>query len=191
MTLRHGGISEVVPSGETVPLDDIADVLTGRATGSTARALARGATDVLAAGDAAVGESSATSLRGTATSLRARFDAALIEGDADEALAACLDLEAAIHEWSADTLQSDDIDVARGLLRSMLVDLAATAVRGLQDPRAQVGPVVEVALDARRRAREARDYATSDAIRDGLAAAGIEVRDTPDGMEWDPVVTSE
>lgn len=73
----------------------------------------------------------------------------------------------------------------------MLVDLAATAVRGLRDPRSLVGPVVEVALDARRRAREARDYATSDAIRDGLAAAGIEVRDTPAGMEWDPVAPSE
>jgi cysteinyl-tRNA synthetase len=41
-----------------------------------------------------------------------------------------------------------------------------------------------VALDARRRVRAAKDFATSDAIRDGLAAAGIEVRDTPDGAEW-------
>lgn len=192
LTLRRGGISEVVPSGETVPLDDIADVLTGRATGSTARAHASAVADDLVSGDEQLlAEPTATSLRGAAAALRAHFDAALTAGDADGALAACLDLEAAIHEWSADTLQSDDIDVARGLLRAMLVDLAATAVRGLQDPRAQLAPVVEVALDARRRAREARDYATSDAIRDGLADAGIEVRDTPDGMEWDPVATSE
>ena len=43
---------------------------------------------------------------------------------------ACLDLEEAIHAWSADTLQSDDIDVARQALRAMLVDLAGAAVLG-------------------------------------------------------------
>jgi len=67
----------------------------------------------------------------------------------------------------------------------MMVELAGSAVLGLRDPRGILAPVVEVAIDARRRVREAKDYATSDAIRDGLAAAGIEVRDTPDGVTWD------
>jgi cyanophycinase-like exopeptidase len=188
LTLRRGGISDVVPAGETVPLDDIAAVLSGRASGATARAHALADTGSEPVVDAEAGDlaSAAISLRGAAVGLRSRFDEALAAGDAEAALAACLELEDAIHAWSADTLQSDDVDVARSTLRSMLVDLAASAVRGLQDPRAILGPVVEVALDARRRAREARDYATSDAIRDGLAAAGIEVRDTPDGMTWEP-----
>jgi cysteinyl-tRNA synthetase len=34
-------------------------------------------------------------------------------------------------------------------------------------------------------ARAAGDYASSDRIRDRLAAAGVEVRDTPAGVEWD------
>jgi cysteinyl-tRNA synthetase len=38
-------------------------------------------------------------------------------------------------------------------------------------------------LERRAAAREARDYATSDAIRDELAGMGVEVRDTPDGQE--------
>ncbi len=126
----------------------------------------------------------ATSLRATAVSLRAEFDACLAGADAEGALAACLDLEDSIHAWAADTLQSDDLDVARQTLRSMLVDLAGSAVLGLRDPRAILAPVVEVALEARLRARAAKDFATSDLIRDGLAAAGIEVRDTPDGVEW-------
>ena len=29
-----------------------------------------------------------------------------------------------------------------------------------------------------------RAYVVSDAIRDELVAAGIEIRDTPDGAEW-------
>jgi cysteinyl-tRNA synthetase len=37
-------------------------------------------------------------------------------------------------------------------------------------------------LERRAAARAAHDYATSDALRDELAAMGLEVRDTPDGQ---------
>ena len=47
-----------------------------------------------------------------------------------------------------------------------------------------MGPLVESLLELRRRARDARDWATSDWVRDRLAAADVEVRDTPDGAEW-------
>jgi cyanophycinase-like exopeptidase len=179
LTLRYRGASEVVPTGESIGLGDLAGILSGRQHGhaSTMHTATAG-------GEAEPAAPDQTSLRAAATGLRSRFDQCLAASDADGALAACLDLEEAIHAWSADTLQSDDLDAARQLLRSMLVDLAGSAVLGLRDPRAIVGPVVEVALDARLRARQAKDYATSDAIRDGLAAAGIEVRDTPEGMSW-------
>ncbi len=39
-------------------------------------------------------------------------------------------------------------------------------------------------LDARAAARAAKDFATSDAIRDALAAAGVAVTDTPAGATW-------
>ena len=41
-------------------------------------------------------------------------------------------------------------------------------------------------LNRRRAARERRDFATADAIRDQLRQAGWLVRDTPDGPELDP-----
>ncbi|GAA4719075.1 cysteine--tRNA ligase [Isoptericola chiayiensis] len=44
--------------------------------------------------------------------------------------------------------------------------------------------VVQVQLDARAAARAAKDYATGDAIRDRLAAAGVVVQDSPDGARW-------
>jgi cysteinyl-tRNA synthetase len=39
-------------------------------------------------------------------------------------------------------------------------------------------------LKERQAARDAKDFAKSDAVRDELAAMSIEVRDTPKGMEW-------
>ena len=39
-------------------------------------------------------------------------------------------------------------------------------------------------LEAREEARRSRDWAEADRLRDGLAAAGVEVRDTPEGARW-------
>jgi cysteinyl-tRNA synthetase len=39
-------------------------------------------------------------------------------------------------------------------------------------------------LEQRARARETKDWATADAIREQILAAGIEVEDTPDGPRW-------
>jgi cysteinyl-tRNA synthetase len=44
--------------------------------------------------------------------------------------------------------------------------------------------LVQVALAQRSAARQRKDYATADAIRDQLTAAGVVVEDTPDGPRW-------
>jgi cyanophycinase-like exopeptidase len=179
LTVRVDGISRTIAAGDTVPLADVVAGLRGEAA-----VTAHVSHGVPVVAEAELPGAATTSLRDVAQQAKAVFDRALADGDADGALATCLDLESAIHAWSADTLQSDDIDVARGLLRAMVVGLAESAKQGLQDPRELLAPLVGVALDARRRVREAKDFATSDAIRDGLTAAGIEVRDTPDGADW-------
>ena len=46
------------------------------------------------------------------------------------------------------------------------------------------GKVVDMVLDLRAKAKAAKDWATSDRIRDDLAAAGFEVKDTKDGATW-------
>ena len=46
------------------------------------------------------------------------------------------------------------------------------------------GKVVDMVLDLRAKAKADKDWTTSDKIRDALAAAGFEVKDTKDGATW-------
>jgi len=104
------------------------------------------------------------------------FREALQSGDSSAALAAVLSTEDAVFATDAAAHQE---------LRTMLVELADAAHSGLQDPRTLLSPLVDVALNVRKLARENKDYAMSDLVRDSLTAAGIEVRDTPEGVQWD------
>ncbi|MEM1333869.1 MAG: hypothetical protein AAGG08_10455, partial [Actinomycetota bacterium] len=193
LTMRSGGVSTRIEAGRTVPID----VLRSRGDTETSTDAAT-ATDVTTGfpappevgADTRLADAPATtdtpdaSLGARARDLEARFAAALEDRDAHGAVTAVLTLMAAIDEWSADTLQSDEMDQARRALRSMVVKLGDAATNGLRDERDVLGPVVEAALAARRVAREEKAYAVSDAVRDGLIAAGVEVRDTADGVEW-------
>jgi cysteinyl-tRNA synthetase len=51
--------------------------------------------------------------------------------------------------------------------------------------RQVVGALVKLTLQQRDAARARRDYATSDAIRDGLEEIGVIVDDTPEGPRWE------
>jgi cysteinyl-tRNA synthetase len=46
------------------------------------------------------------------------------------------------------------------------------------------GKVVDMVLNLRAKAKADKDWATSDQIRDALAEAGFEVKDTKDGVTW-------
>jgi cysteinyl-tRNA synthetase len=48
-----------------------------------------------------------------------------------------------------------------------------------------VGALVKLTLQQRDAARARRDYATADAIRDGLEEIGVIVEDTPEGPRWE------
>ena len=58
---------------------------------------------------------------------------------------------------------------------------AATADSGLEHA---LDALVQERLAARAAARKDRDFATADAIRDSLTAAGVAVEDTPAGARW-------
>ena len=124
-------------------------------------------------------------LREATDRLNQVFSAALANSDADGAARAALELDDAIAGWSGDTLQSDATDHARAVLRSMITRLAGAATGGLRDPRDVLGPFVQVLLDLRAQVRADKRFDLSDIIRDRLAALNVEVRDTPEGAQWD------
>jgi cysteinyl-tRNA synthetase len=47
-----------------------------------------------------------------------------------------------------------------------------------------INGLMDLILDIRKSARENKDWVTSDKIRDQLKAAGVEIKDTKDGVEW-------
>jgi len=126
----------------------------------------------------------ATSLVTVAQQRREEFEVALAAGDANGATRAILELENDIKLWSADTLTGSDADSAREVLRSMIVKLGTAATGGLEDPRERVAPYVEALLAIRKIVRAEKRFDLSDIVRDALALAHIEVRDTADGVEW-------
>ena len=48
----------------------------------------------------------------------------------------------------------------------------------------RLGPVMDLVLELRQKARSEKDWPTSDLIRDGLKKAGIEVKDGKDSSSW-------
>ena len=116
--------------------------------------------------------------------LEGTFIAALGAGDGRGAVAALLDLDSAIEGRIRAGEDSPDLDNASATFRALIVRLGEAASSGGTDPRSTVDPFVETLLILRARARDARDWATADLVRDRLIAAGVEVRDGADGSSW-------
>jgi cysteinyl-tRNA synthetase len=78
-------------------------------------------------------------------------------------------------------------DLAPVERRALLLDFDRVLGLGLDEPPhdetdVDLPPGAEELLERRAAARAARDFATSDALRDEMAALGVEVRDTPEGQ---------
>ena len=180
VSVRRRGDTRTFAAGESLSLDVLSAMLRGEQSASPAP-LAATAAPVEADIDS---DSPATSLRAEADRAREAFEAALGRRDVDGCVAAVLGLEEALAAWQADTLQSDDADEARRVLRALVVRLGELAEQGAADPADAVAPFVETLLAVRTGARENKDFATSDLVRDRLVAAGVEVRDAPEGTSW-------
>ncbi len=177
VTVRLRGQSHVFETGATLSLEYLRNPWAQNADAPQAPQLAIVTLDDV--------DPQALSLAADTDKAIAEFDLAIAGADAPGAVRAALTLESCIRSWSADTLQSDSADRAHATLRSMISRLGDAATTGLQDPRQVLAPFVDALITVRTIVRAEKRYDLSDIIRDIFAAQGIEVRDTPDGVEWD------
>lgn len=179
---------EVVSAGTRLSLDQLRALVHGSAhppvPGVQSRPGDGAGLDAAAAGAGRPEAVGGPSLVDEVMALRRRFDAAIGHRDVDAAVVAILAVDDAMIAWSADTLQSDAVDQARRQLRAMVVRLGDLAAAGVHDPQEVLAPLVEATLAARSGARERREFATADLLREVLTGAGVQVNDTPDGAEW-------
>ncbi len=89
------------------------------------------------------------------------------------------------------TAAADDIAVLRAVMDTFLVGIlgirtetASAQADGSGSEAKPFADAVDLLLEIRSQAKKNKDWATSDLIRDRLAAIGFSVKDTKDGVEW-------
>ena len=86
------------------------------------------------------------------------------------------------------TLTKDDIDELKDLFQAFLIDILGVRTEIVAGDDAQAlepfEKAVDLLLEIRKESKAKKDWATSDLIRDRLAAIGFDVKDTKDGFEW-------
>ena len=85
------------------------------------------------------------------------------------------------------SITEDDLKHLRDTVSRYAFDIL-----GLRDEKAagasggdMLPQLVDTLLDIRQKAKAAKDWATSDAIRDRLTEIGIRVKDRKDGVDWE------
>lgn len=81
------------------------------------------------------------------------------------------------------TISSEDLNALQSEMTAFVVDVLGLK-QSTSGGETRLSPVMDLVLDLRQEARTNKDWTTSDKIRDGLAAAGIVVKDGKDGTSW-------
>ena len=189
VTVRRRGASTVLPAGTVIPLAQLQDLVSQDTPWTEAPAgpgaAAPQAPDGPGAQGTAAGPSTPDTLPDITAAAQRRFGAAERDRDSAGMVAAILDLDTAIHDWAADTEEDQGTGQSRAVLRNLITRLGRVAQDGLGDPRERLAPAVERLITLRGRLRDDGSYQTADAIRDALAAAGLQLRDGTDGTGWE------
>jgi cysteinyl-tRNA synthetase len=82
-----------------------------------------------------------------------------------------------------DTISAADLDLLKKEMNAFVLDVLGLQI-GVANSDSKLSPVMDLVLELRQQARTNKDWTTSDKIRDGLAAAGIVVKDAKEGTSW-------
>ena len=85
-----------------------------------------------------------------------------------------------------ETITADGLEALTRVFRTFCFDILGlqTEENGNAEREAAFGAAIDLLLDLRAQAKAAKDWATSDKIRNSLAELGFLVKDTKDGATW-------
>jgi cysteinyl-tRNA synthetase len=82
-----------------------------------------------------------------------------------------------------DTITTQDLAKLETEMLRFIYDVLGLQIL-TENSNEKLAPVMDLVIDLRQQARENKDWTTSDKIRDGLAAAGITIKDGKEGTSW-------
>ena len=84
------------------------------------------------------------------------------------------------------TISAEDLEELKSVFHLFVFDLLGLKAEAENNAAREeaYGKVVDMLLEQRMQAKANKDWATSDKIRDNLAALGFEVKATKDGFSW-------
>ncbi|MFI5203266.1 MAG: cysteine--tRNA ligase [Flavobacteriales bacterium] len=85
----------------------------------------------------------------------------------------------------SETITASDLEKLKKTFHVFLFDVLGLQNEKQSDSSGTVEKIMQVVLNLRKQARDKKDFATSDIIRDQLKEAGIEIKDGKDGVTWE------
>ena len=84
------------------------------------------------------------------------------------------------------TISAEDLEELKSMFHLFMYEILGLKEEAANNEAREeaYGKVVDMLLEQRMKAKANKDWATSDKIRDELAALGFEVKDTKDGFTW-------
>lgn len=82
-----------------------------------------------------------------------------------------------------DTISKEDALLLSDEMKIFIQDVLGIET-GVTNTDSKLAPVMDLVIDLRQQARDNKDWSTSDKIRDGLANAGIIIKDSKEGTSW-------
>ena len=103
-----------------------------------------------------------------------------------EAIASLFDLAKQINSLGSKLFDTKQLQTIHEFMKITLDDILGlvTQHNENQNMMSYLDTAMELVIELRDKARFDKDYELSDHIRNKLAEAGLELRDTPDGVKW-------
>ena len=100
-----------------------------------------------------------------------------------DAIAAMFEL---VRDANSTLTETSSVQTVKAALHmfDQLSDVLGLATKNKDEKEGSLEDEIEALIEKRQAARKAKDFATADAIRDDLAAKGIILEDTRDGVKW-------